>query len=737
LGGLVDQFRGAYQQGLLAEPMFSGSTGSGSSALMRSLLGQGEYADSGMILPFAKTPSGENVLSFPAPIQAAARTANRAMGGMPLEFDPNTGLPSEDVLADAAEAAGLFTGAGLLAPKPSGAIGMSGGGSGVTRVIPPRQIDDLGFYSQALEAATMLPQAKGTGQQMEAMLLKAGVKPDEIAFTPGLRGLLDEPQVTREEVVALMQQNQIRPQETVLEGGDIFGESQLRFGDPEVHDLEADKGFYDWIMGAGVDDYMQVLEPDEVERALLYAGFDTDYAATQAAKADNANYPDEMTSAFDRLTKSEQSEIESAFADRAKAEYYEDPRLVWRDPDTDYKIIGNDHYGYEVYDPSGSPIRGEALSLNEARALATNAAYDAGDIGVGRDGDARFGEEGWVEAGGTNYRENLLQIPEYEGMGGVLYEGDHFDEPNIAVHTRTKDRNTESGVNDVLYVEELQSDWGQSGRQQGFVKPEDAELLDNLETKIEPIRQKMHKADDKVQSLRDRAIDDIASSLGLVRAESEVRPDFYQYGSLTYPDGSKAVGAADLLELVNGRKAAIYPNSGGRVDRFLGKDDLPDYYRKAVDEFDVFEDEFTPISEQIDSLEGRIQPAPLVGNTEKFTEAGIKRLLIQAANEGKRYVSFSPGGLQADRWKNPGLFVHYDEIIPKVAKKIAKRFDKDAFTGSKYIEDLGDRFTIEITPKMREAIQEGVPLFIGGGQGLLAAGEQMRQDRVQPKGIMF
>jgi hypothetical protein len=116
----MDQFRGAYQQGLLAEPMFSGSTGSGSSALMRSLLGQGEYADAGMILPFAKTPSGENVFSFPAPIQAIARTSARAMGGMPLEFDPYTGLPAENLLADAAEAAGAFTGAGLLTPRQAG-----------------------------------------------------------------------------------------------------------------------------------------------------------------------------------------------------------------------------------------------------------------------------------------------------------------------------------------------------------------------------------------------------------------------------------------------------------------------------------------------------------------------------------------------------------------------------------------------------------------------------------------
>jgi len=328
-------------------------------------------------------------------------------------------------------------------------------------------------------------------------------------------------------------------------------------------------------------------------------------------------------------------------------------------------------------------------------------------------------------------------------MKGEFYEGSHFDEPNIAVHTRTKDRKMAKDAGDTLYVEELQSDWGQQGRQQGFVKPEDAEILDSLEKKIEPIRQKMYKADDKVQSLRDRAIDDIATSLGLVRGEAEVRPDFYQYGNLTYPDGSKAVGAADLLELVNGRRAAIYPNAGGRVDRFLDKDDLPDYYRKAVDEFDVFADQFDPINKQIENLEGRMQSAPFVGNSEKFAEVGIKRLLSKAVEEGKKYVSFSSGDVQYDRWNEEGLMPFYDKIIPKVAKKVAKRFDPDAKVepmqvrmDEQNVADKAERLTIEITPKMREAIQEGVPLFVAGGQGLLAAGQQMRQDQ-QPQGILY
>jgi len=717
---------------MLAGPQGGVSGGFDRDALMRSLLGQGEYADAGMILPYAKTPKGETVWSFPAPIQAAARTANRAMGGMPLDIDPYTGLPSENVLADAAETAGMFTGAGLLAPKPAGAIGMSGGGGGVTRAIPPRQVDDLGFYSQALEAATMLPQAKGTGQQMEAMLLKAGVKPDEIAFTPGMRGLLDQPQVTREEMVSLLQENQIRPQETVFEGGnaefegmnfpaqaeqldpyEAYGRSYV---DDRVSDMIGDDYYADYVVNAAKAAGMENFDLQAMRKAVA----EDDFAFLG---------PNEDNFARDTL---EQLAIE---------EYNYDPVLRLQDPDTGYEIVGSDEMGYTIRDDGGNIISSDVpYSLSEARIQAENHAMDRGLVGYGG-GETRFSE--YTEPHGTNYREMLLQVPEYEGMKGEFYEGSHFDEPNIAVHTRTKDRKMAKDAGDTLYVEELQSDWGQQGRQQGFVKPEDAEILDSLEKKIEPIRQKMYKADDKVQSLRDRAIDDIATSLGLVRGEAEVRPDFYQYGNLTYPDGSKAVGAADLLELVNGRRAAIYPNAGGRVDRFLDKDDLPDYYRKAVDEFDVFADQFDPINKQIENLEGRMQSAPFVGNSEKFAEVGIKRLLSKAVEEGKKYVSFSSGDVQYDRWNEEGLMPFYDKIIPKVAKKVAKRFDPDAKVepmqvrmDEQNVADKAERLTIEITPKMREAIQEGVPLFVAGGQGLLAAGQQMRQDQ-QPQGILY
>ena len=603
------------------------------------------------------------------------------------------------------------------------------GGPPMVPEAPVRDVDELGFYSQALEVAQGLKQKKGTGQQFEAMLLKGGVKPDEIAFTPGLRGLLDQPQVTQEELVGLLQDQRIRPQETVFY--DLgFEHNALNFPDrPEVLSME--------------DAYGADFVSEEIEQVLEY---DLDDALALMSRTNPSAYPEsdlpKIKMAIEEegfLPQSIMEDVESAAEEIARTNYEYNPVVRLQDPDTGYEIIGDDVNGYYVKDEGGEHIegyqRGEVGifgSLSEARIQADAHARERGFIG-GADGEARFAE--YTEPGGHNYREILLQVPEYEGRVDDFYEITHFDEPNIAVHARTTDRKMAKDAGEVLYVEELQSDWGQQGRQVGFAKPEDADLLDSLEKKIEPIRQKMHKADYKVRSLRERAIDDIASSLGLVRGEADVRPDFYRYGNLTYPDGSKAVGAADLLDLLNGRKAAIYPQGGGRVDRFLGKDDLPDYYRKAVDEFDVFADKFDPISEQIDDLEARVQPAPFIGSSEKFAEVGIKRLLSRAVEERKGYVSFSPGDIQYDRWGEEGLETFYDKIIPKAAQKVVKKLDKEAKVGPMKVRmdgpnDTADRFTIEITPKMREAIRKGIPLFTTGGAGLLGAG-MAREERPQ------
>jgi hypothetical protein len=83
--------------------------------------------------------------------------------------------------------------------------------------------------------------------------------------------------------------------------------------------------------------------------------------------------------------------------------------------------------------------------------------------------------EEWTLPGGRNYREILLKHPDnvgYEGPGG------HFgDEPDILASIRVKDRTGPNGEK-ILHIEEIQSDWHQTGREKGYLPKNHQELID-------------------------------------------------------------------------------------------------------------------------------------------------------------------------------------------------------------------------------------------------------------------
>ena len=74
----------------------------------------------------------------------------------------------------------------------------------------------------------------------------------------------------------------------------------------------------------------------------------------------------------------------------------------------------------------------------------------------------------------SDYKEVLVTLPtklsKESGKAATtetVYKSTHFDEPNILVHLRINIRVDADG-NKVLFLEEVQSDWGQKGKKEGF-----------------------------------------------------------------------------------------------------------------------------------------------------------------------------------------------------------------------------------------------------------------------------
>jgi hypothetical protein len=107
-------------------------------------------------------------------------------GGIPEEYQQG-GVVDPDFLKNLAKSA--------VSAINKGRAGLAEGGEAG---IPPRQLNRMGFYSGASEAAMALPQEVGTPQQMIASL--KGVKPDELEHSGVNTAFADKPKITKQEL---------------------------------------------------------------------------------------------------------------------------------------------------------------------------------------------------------------------------------------------------------------------------------------------------------------------------------------------------------------------------------------------------------------------------------------------------------------------------------------------------------------------------------------------------------
>ena len=571
------------------------------------------------------------------------------------------------------------------------------------------KFDELGFFSRALDEANNLKQKKGTGQQMKAMLLKAGVKQDEIDWT-GLDKILDQPKVTKTEIV------------------DYLNENKLKFGE-RVARGSSDEDIFDWGDSEVLDDY-----DNYAHRSEDYA-HDIDRATPDEI---NDNYY-QLESVLNNMKKENPSKYDDAALDRirthfsggnvindlddktrfdfnegldavAREEYMADPYIKVTDPNTGMTITGNDDIGYSIFtspEDSGNwenaiktgPLdeRGQMTdvpySLNEAKVQAEMYARDSGivdEMSRQFDGENRTQWSKYQEPGGENYQEIQFtlasdELPVGSKAAEIDYEAVHWENPdsdNMIFHIRATDRTTPDGKK-VLYIEELQSDWGQQGRKRGF------ELK------------------------------------GKEKAKAEKR-------------------LKELTEQRDNHKGFNLPKE--KSDRMS-----PEERSKQLEELQVIGNEIEKLENNLGLLDdgmedtSRIPTGPFVGATPQWTELAIKRLIAKAQKEGYDQISFSPGDVQYSRWGEEGLIKYYDVIIPKVAKKLTNKMDNvsvgksdvgniganPSYTidkdGSKNFDwPLPQRFTIKLSPDKEF---EGFPYMSLAPFGAAPIVESLRQEQ--------
>lgn len=92
--------------------------------------------------------------------------------------------------------------------------------------------------------------------------------------------------------------------------------------------------------------------------------------------------------------------------------------------------------------------------------------YDKNDGSLIGEYSGRFAADAVAKRENGRVSESKREEIGYEDTS---FKSSHYDEPNILVHLRMNTR-TDADGNKVLFLEEIQSDWGQKGKKEGFVQ---------------------------------------------------------------------------------------------------------------------------------------------------------------------------------------------------------------------------------------------------------------------------
>jgi hypothetical protein len=320
---------------------------------------------------------------------------------------------------------------------------------------------------------------------------------------------------------------------------------------------------------------------------------------------------------------------------------------------------------------------------------------------------------GYTLPNGQNYREILLTLPERPPTeaevraimgipeGTKLLESDfyyaknklsknynspHFSEPNILAHMRVNDRVVDGKK--TLFIEEIQSDWHQAGRKQGYAeigkpfevfdpkngKPiatfvtekEAKEYADNLGSQFDY---------GKSEGVPDAPFKTSWHELSLKRAIQEASEKGYD--KIAFTTGQTQAARYDLSKQISSIKS--------------------NYMREGTINVEV-RDKSGNIIIPMDSRH--------IYNESMLADVVGKEMAEKIISKGKGVNEFSGLDLQVG---GEGMKGFYDNILPKSLEKLGKKFDAKV---TKTTMDGTEVWQMDITPKMRESVTtKGQPLF--------------------------
>ena len=301
------------------------------------------------------------------------------------------------------------------------------------------------------------------------------------------------------------------------------------------------------------------------------------------------------------------------------------------------------------------------------------------------------------------------------------FKSNHWDEPNVLAHVRLNDRMIDGKK--TLFIEEVQSDWHQKGRDKGYkneLSPEEQEKYYALEKQLSGVEENQIKNDRAIRNIKSQTnyFDDSE-----IQKELEYREKLAEDLSNVFHEIQRDIEAIHNYEGV--------PNAPFKktwhelaLKKILGIAAKEGYDKIAWTTGEQQAGRYD-LSKQVDAV--RITGDPKQGLTIEAAPKGEPYRVIApevAASEIDKYVGkdiarkYNETG-QAEykgvdlKVGGEGMKSFYDSMIPQYLNKYTKKWG--GRSGVDEIETKPGKYetvhSLEITPFMKKALSKGQPIY--------------------------
>jgi len=591
------------------------------------------------------------------------------------------------------------------------------------------KIDELGFYSEAENVVNKLKQETNHPDHIRQFMMKNGVTAEEMGDVGILNYLKtakdNNERVTKTGLLTQIGDNKTHLEETQHEGigeGDYDERlQQLALDDPADGRSESDVASanfeimdnenIDYEVEEFMDEYVRKADVDYEDANALYQkmyAINTEKYPVEAGQSTTLGemrpeqYPVWWTQIseaidgdnFDSLPSATQSDVESAVYMFKEDQYLQDPYYEWNVgiDGEDFTVTGNEELGMMITGPDGQRLNEEPVySINEANIQIQDS---LGEYNMGGSGDGSTKYMDYTQDGidGDSYRE--IPISSNVKDGQESYRGGHFEEDNVVAHLRTSDRLDNQG-NNVLFIEEVQSDWHQGGRKSGY---------NTKETKLEQqaLAEKIKLHDDEYIVYEKKA-----KEVGLNFREGWDDASIFKndelIGSIKTRDDNPVVRWTELAMSLPVNDFKVFDTLMGEVKEYVNRG--------------------TALRTESNKLQGGVPDAPL--KDAKWQEMAFKRAMKIAADGDYDKVAWTNSqqqvNLYSERYRE--LYENmYDKKLPGYAKKFAKQngsqtgmMDMSFVDGDqgnfRSADDMQSVNYIDITPELKTNVKKGQSMY--------------------------